>query len=294
MRKQSLKDRYEILAGGEMIRKTTFNLSATRGRYVAKPKYCGFKNRHGNKVDGWVLLPENFDPNANYPAILSMHGGPCVAWGTIFHHEMQMFASAGYVVMFTNPHGSDGKGAEFADLREKYGHIDYTDFMDFTDHVLKKYSAIDSSRLAVMGGSYGGFMTNWIIGNTDRFAVAVSQRSFCNPISDFGVSCIGYTFDKEQFGGTPWDDLQKLWDHAPLKYAPNAVTPTLFIHSLEDYNCPLTEGFQMFTALKYHGVPSKMFLFKGENHELSRSGKPTHRARRLSEMKEWIDSHINK
>ena len=164
--------------------------------------------------------------------------------------------------------------------------------LKFTDHVLECYPQIDSGRLGVLGGSYGGFMTNWIIGNTTRFAAAVSQRSFCNPISDFGNSCIGYTFDAKEFAATPWNGLDRMWDHAPLKYAPNVKTPTLFIHSLEDYNCPLSQGFEMFTALKYHGVTSEMVLFKGENHELSRSGKPLHRMRRLAEMSRWFETYL--
>jgi len=270
---------------------TTINEAALEGRYIAEPEYAGFINSDGVRIDGWVLKPMNFNPKKSYPGILSMHGGPCVAWGQLFVHEMQMFASDGYFVFFCNPRGSDGRGAEFADLRGKFGTIDFQDFMEFTDHVLELYPQLKADKLSAIGGSYGGYMANWMVGNTDRFAAIVSQRSFCNPISDFGVSCIGYSFDSEQFQGTPWTDVWKLWDHAPLKYACNAKTPTLFIHSLEDYNCPLTEGFQMFSALKYHGVETEMCLFKGENHELSRSGKPRHRIKRLTEIKRWLDMH---
>lgn len=271
---------------------TTINEAALEGRYVAEPEYAGFINSDGVRIDGWVLKPINFNPKKTYPGVLSMHGGPCVAWGQLFVHEMQMLASEGYFVFFCNPRGSDGRGAQFADLRGKYGSIDFQDFMEFTDHVLELYPQMEANHLAAIGGSYGGYMANWMVGHTDRFAAIVSQRSFCNPISDFGVSCIGYTFDAEQFQATPWDDVWKLWDHAPLKYACDAVTPTLFIHSLEDYNCPLTEGFQMFSALKYHGVESEMCLFKGENHELSRSGKPRHRIKRLTEILRWLDGHL--
>lgn len=291
MEKGALQEIY-VFSGALSKKVTSFNKKALFGRYVGQPKYIGFTNSDNVEIDGWIIEPINYDKTKQYPAILSMHGGPCVAWGELFVHEMQMYAGQEYFVIFCNPRGSDGKGAEFADLRGKYGHEDFRDFMEFTDHALAEYPQIDKKRLGVLGGSYGGYMTNWIVGNTNRFAAAISMRSFCNPISDFGNSCIGYSFDVEQFQATPWTDLEKLWNHAPLKYAPNATTPTLFIHSIEDYNCPLSQGFEMFSALKYHGVPCEMVLFKGENHELSRSGKPLHRLRRLTEVMLWLNKYL--
>ncbi len=290
MKKQGLQELY--LYNGKTVRQLShFNRAVLKDKYVAKPEYCGFTNSEGVQIDGWLLKPIDFDPEKTYPALLSMHGGPCVAWGELFVHEMQMLAGQGYFVFFCNPRGSDGRGARFAHLRGKYGTVDYDDFMEFTDHVLEAIPQIDKNKLGVLGGSYGGYMTNWIIGHTSRFSAAVSQRSFCNPISDFGNSCLGYSFDVDQFAGTPWDNLDRLWDHAPLKYAPQCTTPTLFIHSLEDYNCPLSQGFEMFSALKYHGITSEMVLFKGENHELSRSGKPLHRMRRLAEITRWFEKY---
>ncbi len=176
--------------------------------------------------------------------------------------------------------------------------------MAFTDVVLQETPQLDSGRLGVLGGSYGGFMTNWIITQTDRFQAAASQRSVANWTSDFGTSCIGYTFDPNEMQTTPWKDVMTMWTASPLAYANKVKTPTLFIHSLEDYNCPLSEGLledyncplseglQMFTALQYHDVESRMCLFPQENHELSRSGKPKHRLRRLQEMADWFDAHL--
>jgi len=195
-------------------------------------------------------------------------------------------------VFFCNPRGSDGRGDEFADIRGKYGTIDYQDLMKFTDLVLEKYPQIDKGRIGVTGGSYGGFMTNWLIGHTDRFQCAVSQRSISNWISKFGTTDIGYYFNADQIQSTPWDNMEKMWFHSPLKYADRAVTPTLFLHSEEDYRCWLAEGLQMFTALKYHGVDARFCLFRGENHELSRSGKPRHRVRRLEEMTNWFETYL--
>jgi acylaminoacyl-peptidase len=164
--------------------------------------------------------------------------------------------------------------------------------MNFADAVLKDFPDIDRSRLGVTGGSYGGYMTNWIIGHTDRFKAAASQRSISNWISKFGVTDIGYYFNANQIQGTPWFQVENLWNASPLKYADKAKTPTLFINSDQDYRCWMSEGIQMFTALKFHGVDSRLCLFHGECHELSRSGKPRHRIRRLDEIIGWMNKYL--
>ncbi|HNW47523.1 MAG TPA: S9 family peptidase [Thermotogota bacterium] len=243
-------------------------------------------------IDGWLIRPVPFDPDKTYPGILMIHGGPKTTYGENFIHEMQWLANEGYAVFFCNPRGSEGRGNAFADVRGKYGTIDFDDLMAFTDEVLERYSFLDPARIGVTGGSYGGFMTNWIIGHTDRFRAAVSQRSIANWVSKFCTTDIGYFFVPDQNSATPWSDVDKLWEHSPLKYADRVKTPTLFIHSEQDYRCWLPEGIQMFTALKYHGVDSRLCLFRGENHELSRSGKPKHRLRRLKEIKEWFDRYL--
>jgi len=246
----------------------------------------------GVTVDGWVMKPVDYREGQQYPAILDIHGGPKTVYGEVFFHEMQYWANEGYFVFFCNPRGSDGKGNEFADIRGKYGTIDYDDIMAFTDVVLAKYPGIDQGRVGVTGGSYGGFMTNWIIGHTDRFKAAASQRSISNWVSMGYTSDIGYYFEEDQGGATPWSDIDKVWWHSPLKYADQVKTPTLFIHSEEDYRCWLPEGLQMFTALKYFGVEARFCMFRGENHELSRSGKPKHRIRRLKEITDWFDKYL--
>ena len=168
--------------------------------------------------------------------------------------------------------------------------------MVFCDRVFEKYPQIDTARVGVTGGSDGGFMTNWIIGHTDRFKAAASQRSISNWLSFCFTSDIGEGFAKDQMGLTgkmnPWDDREKLWFHSPLAYAQNCKTPTLFIHSDEDFRCPLSEGYQMYSALVQLGVEARMCVFHGENHELSRGGKPQHRLRRLKEITDWFESHL--
>lgn len=248
--------------------------------------------RDGEEINSWVLKPPDFDSDSSYPTILEVHGGPKAAYGDVYFHETQYLANNGYVVIFSNPRGSDGKGDEFADIRGGYGDDDYLDLMAVVDRALERYSFVDEDRLGVTGGSYGGFMTNWIIGHTDRFRAAVSCRSISNWISKFNTTDIGYFFVADQQDGDPWNDHDKLWDQSPLKYADQVATPTLFIHSREDYRCWEGEGLQMFTALKYFDVPAKLCLFDGENHELSRGGKPKNRIRRLEEMLEWFDRYL--
>lgn len=271
---------------------TNFNEWVVENKKLSTPEKINFETENGINIEGWILKPVDFDENKKYPGILDIHGGPKTVYGEVFFHEMQYWANEGYVVFFCNPRGSDGRGNEFADIRGKYGTIDYDDIMKFTDIVLENYPFIDEDKLGVTGGSYGGFMTNWIIGHTKRFKAAASQRSISNWISKFATTDIGYFFVEDQQASTPWKDVEKLWFHSPLKYADKVVTPTLFIHSEEDYRCWLAEGLQMFTSLKYHGVESKLVLFKGENHELSRSGKPKHRIRRLKEITQWFNRHL--
>lgn len=271
---------------------TFFNEDVLKEKSLSIPEKVSFKTSNNFEIEGWVLKPINYDEKQKYPAILDIHGGPKTAYGEIFFNEMQVWANMGYFVFFCNPRGSEGKGNAFADIRKIYGTIDYEDIMKFTDIVLEKYTNIDKNRLGVTGGSYGGFMVNWIIGHTDRFKCAVSQRSISNWIDDFGTTDIGYYFNPDELGGDVCSGFDKLWQQSPLKYANNAKTPTLFIHSEEDYRCYQTQAFQMFTALKYYGVESRICLFKGENHELSRSGKPKHRLRRLKEITDWFEKYL--
>ena len=268
---------------------SSFNDRALSGKYVAQPEKLNVK-RDGYEIHGFVLKPMDYDPEKKYPVIIDIHGGPKTVYGEVFYHEMQYWAGKGYFVIFCNPTGSDGRG-DFMDIMGKYGTVDYEDIMAFCDAALEAYPAMDKDNFFETGGSYGGFMTNWIIGHTDRFRACASQRSISNWFSMYGVSDIGVSFTKDQCLSDPWNDPEKLWFHSPMKYADKAKTPTLFIHSFEDYRCPIDQGYQMFTSLIAHGVEAKMVTFRGENHELSRSGKPSHRLKRLKEITGWFDGH---
>ena len=280
------------LKTGKVKRLSHFNDAALRGKYIAPFRALSVESE-GLTIGGWVLPPKDFDPKKTYPAVFDIHGGPKTVYGLVFYHEMQLWAGMGYCVFFCNPKGSDGRDNAFLDIFGHYGETDYRNLMDFTDAVLRAYPQIDPKRVCLTGGSYGGFMTNWIIGHTDRFCCAASQRSISNWLSFYGVSDIGYFFAPDQCHGdvfTP-EGREALLRQSPLCYAGNVTTPTLFIHSDEDYRCPMAEGIQMYTALADRGVPTRLCLFHGENHELSRSGKPAHRVRRLQEITDWFGKY---
>lgn len=283
----------EIYMGTNLEKITSFNDEVFKNRYISKANEIDFISNNA-KIKGFVLLPQNYDKNKKYKAILDIHGGPMTVYSPIYYHEMQVLTSLGYIVMYTNPHGSSGRGNLFADIRGKYGSIDYEDLMNFVDTVIEKYS-IDTENIGVTGGSYGGFMTNWIVTHTDRFKCAVTQRSISNWISMYGVSDIGYYFSDDQ-NKTKFNDenfFNVLWNHSPLKYIKSCKTPLLIIHSDCDYRCPIDQGYQMLTALLDMGIDAKMVVFKGENHELSRSGKPKARISRLQNMVDWFNKYLN-
>ena len=275
-------------------RLTSWNEEVQKDVYVAQPQPI-MAELDGEEIDGWVLLPEDYDPAKKYPAVLDIHGGPKCAYGPVFFHEMQAWAAKGYIVFFCNPHGSDGRGNAFSYLDLQWGSIDYRQIMAFTDKVLETYPAIDTKRLCCTGGSYGGYMSNWILGHTDRFCCIATQRSIANWVTMYGISDIPPISNFEVCSADPYSEkgFAEMWDVSPLKYVRNAKTPTLIIHSEEDHRCPIAEGYQLYTALVYLRVPVRMVVFHGENHELSRTGKPAHRLRRLEEITGWFDKYTS-
>ncbi len=291
LKDQKLQELYSLdYQTGKLTAKSRFNARTLADSYVAKPIPTSL-DKSTHSVDGFVLLPQDYDASKSYPAVLDIHGGPKTVYGSVFYHEMQYWANKGYVVMFANPRGSDGKGNAFADIRGKYGTIDYEDLMDFTDEVLNRYRGIDRNRLYVTGGSYGGFMTNWMVGHTQRFKAAVTQRSISNWISFYGTSDIGYFFAADQTDGHPIEDREKLYNQSPLKYSRNVRTPLLFVHSDKDYRCPMEQAQQFYAILKNQGLDTELVWIKDETHELSRSGSPQARITRINAITEWFDTH---
>jgi len=256
------------------------------------PKEFSFTASDGVQIDGWVFQPPPHLSKEKIPAILYVHGGPKTAFGYSLMHELQVYAASGFAVICTNPRGSDGYTEEFADIRGEYGKRDFMDLMEALDHVIENFSFVDGARVAIAGGSYGGFMTNWAVGHTDRFRAAVTDRSIASWVSFFGTSDIGTYFTEDQMAGDPWADEEKLLALSPLRYAKNVKTPLLVVHSFEDYRCWMVEGLQFYTALKYLGKEAEMVLFPGENHDLSRTGKPKHRVARIMHYLGWFEKHL--
>lgn len=280
----------ELYLNGEKV--TTMNDRYIRVHQVVTADPIVFYSRDGVELHGFCLKPTGYVPGRAYPGILHIHGGPKTIFGDVFHHEMQLWASNGFFVFYCNPRGSDGRGRDFADIRGRWGTVDHTDIMDLTTAILEKYPDIDERRLGVCGGSYGGYMTNWIIGHTDRFAAACSQRSFSNMINFEYLSDIGLTNIRSEHLCSAEDDPGAMWDSSPLKYAPNCKTPTLFIQADQDLRCPAPDAIEMFSCLKRQGCPARLCLFHGEDHELSRSGHPDARIIRLQEILNWFQTYL--
>lgn len=289
MHKQSLQ---EIITS-EGLPLSTFNAHVFDNTTQCTP-ISHHVHHHGRNVDGYVILPPNYNQTTSYPAILVIHGGPKTVYGSVYTHEMHGWAHAGYVVMYCNPKGSDGLDNTFADIRGAYGSDDMDDLMAFVDDILKHYTNVDAARLGIIGGSYGGYMTNWITAHTSRFKAAVTQRGICNWTSFYGVSDIGHYFVKDQVQADVLNplDFEKLWNNSPLKYVSQVKTPTLVIHASLDYRCPVDQGYQWFTALKLLQVPTRMVLFHEENHDLARNGKPKARLYSYNVVLEWFNTYL--
>jgi len=253
-----------------------------------------FTSEAGHTVQGWLMKPPGFDASRKHPLILHIHGGPRGAYGNSFLHEFQVLAAQGWAVMYINPWGSGGYSEEYqAELPGHYFEQDYDDLMKAVDLVMERNPWVDPDRLGMTGGSYGGVMTNWIITHTDRFAAAVTLRSITNWMTFFGCSDIGWTFGKTELGGVPWEMEEVFREKSPIRHVANVSTPTMIIHSEEDYRCPMEQAEQLFTALKMLGVDTEFIRFPGESHELSRGGKPKHRSERLEHIMRWFKKYLD-
>ena len=238
-------------------------------------------------VHGWLMRPAELE--GPVPLILYIHGGPHTMYGWSMLHEFQLLAASGFAVLYTNPRGSRGYGQEqIAALRGDWGGPDYRDVMAALDHVVT-LPGIDGERMGVTGGSYGGYLTNWIIGHTDRFRCAVTQRSVVN-LHSMGGTC-DFTFCRsDYFGGNTWSEPEALWAQSPLKYVGNVCTPLLIIHSEGDLRCPIEQAEQLFAALRMLEREVEFVRYPREaNHGLSRSGPPDLRRDRLERIIGWLE-----
>lgn len=289
-----LDDLYVANLDGSNERKlTNLNEGLWKQLQLADVERFTYKSADDWDVDGFLVKPLGWQDNKKYPVILSVHGGPAGQYGVDWYHEFQVYAAKGYAVIFTNPRGSTGYGQKFErGIAGEWGGKDYVDVMNGVDAALKKYPWLDADRMGVTGGSYGGFMTNWIVGHTNRFKAAVTLRSVVNFISDEGTRDGAYGHSPD-FGGDLFERFDFFWDRSPLKYAKNVKTPTLILHSDNDFRVPLEQGEQWYRALKHFGVTTEIVMFPRENHNLTRTGEPKHLVESMNWQLYWFDRFIN-
>jgi dipeptidyl aminopeptidase/acylaminoacyl peptidase len=281
--------------GAGDVRVTRFNDGFLDGLRLSVPERFTFTNELSREVDGWIMRPVDFEKGGKYPVILEMHGGRVLCYGDAMFHQFQVWAANGFAVIYTNARGSGGYGEDYR-YAGTYNQavLEFKDTMDFVDAVLGRFDYIDPDRMGVTGGSYGGYMTNWIISHTDRFKAAVACRSTINRVSKTATGDHDY-MNPDRFAGNDVDYItnrEKHMAHSPLTFVKNVKTPTMIIHSEHDLRVPISEGEQWFVALKLHNVPVEFVRFPNETHDLSRSGSPKHREERLQHMLRWLKKYL--
>ena len=261
-----------------------------RDHRLSVPEEYWFEGLDGDRVHGWLMKPPGLDEGRRHPAIVYVH---CSMFSWDFSHEFQCLVSRGYVLTYFNQRGTTaGYGQAWTRASEgDQGGRDYEETMLGVDWLVG-LPFVDGSRLGVTGGSCGGFMTNWIVGHSDRFRAAVTQRSVVNQVSFFGTSDIGPEGTERETGTNAWRDIEASWRQSPLAYAHRVATPLLIVHSDEDHRCPLEQAEQLFAALRWMGKEVEMVVFEGENHGLSRGGRPGNRIERLRRIIGWFDRHL--
>lgn len=278
--------------GDTRTRLTTLNESYLAEVPVSEPESITFESTQGT-VEGWVLTPPEFDPSKQYPLLVEIHGGPHSMWSTAgtMWHEFQTLAARGYVVFWSNPRGSSGYGEEYMQAIERnWGDVTLTDVLAGVDVVTER-EYVDETELFVTGGSFGGFMTAWTVGQTDRFTAAVSQRGVYDLTGFYGSTDSAYKLVEGDFDTTPWEEPQFLWDHSPVSSAPTVDTPTLLLHSEADYRTPIATAELFYRILRKHDVETRLVRYPREGHELSRSGEPGHIVDRIERIARWFDGY---
>lgn len=280
-----------LVENGVETRLSEFN-PWLRERDLAVPEKHLFTAPDGLDIDGWLLKPPGFDPGRKWPLVMEVHGGPHAQYGWAFFHEFQVLAGMGFLVFFANPRGSDGRTEDFkrAVVRD-WGGKDYQDLMAALDQLIERTGFVDTARMGIGGGSYGGYMTNWVIGQTDRFRAAVAMRSISNLVSEYGQHDI-VPWGRNEMGPEPWPDPDELWRRSPIRYVRNVKTPLLLTHGEMDLRCAISQAEEMFGALRLLGKEAEMVRFPGESHDLSRGGRPDRRLERLVRIAGWFGRHL--
>lgn len=295
-------DLYVTTPGGaEERRLTRANADLLDDRAVSRPEEVSVSvdaadgGESSHEVQGWVLTPPDFDPDEQYPLAVEVHGGPHAMWttsGTMWH-EFQTLAARGYVVFWSNPRGSVGYGEQFMQAIDRdWGAVTTSDVLAGVDEVLKR-PYVDEDQQFVTGGSFGGYMTAWLVANTDRFAGAVSQRGVYDLAGFYGSTDWAYKLVEDEFDTTPWEHPEFLAEHSPTGHAHKVDTPTLVLHSEDDYRTPICTAELFHRILRKHGVDTRLVRYPGEGHELSRSGQPGHIVDRIERIARWFDGYAD-
>jgi dipeptidyl aminopeptidase/acylaminoacyl peptidase len=268
------------------------------GRELAAAERFTATSADGAEVDAWVMKPVGYEPGKNYPTLLNIHGGPYGQYGNAFFDEFQVYCGAGYAVVFSNPRGSSGSGEEWARAIRGpgaagpgWGSVDYEDCMAVTEEAVRRFDFIDGARLGVIGGSYGGYMTSWIVSHSDRFKAAVSERAVNQLVSEWGSSDFGWDF-KGYLGAFVFEDVEPYLKISPATYAEHIHTPLLILHSENDLRCAVEQAEHLFVTLRLLKRTVELVRFPEESHELTRSGSPAHRVQRFQIVLEWFDRYL--
>jgi dipeptidyl aminopeptidase/acylaminoacyl peptidase len=286
----------EIYAGERRLSEVSARFSGAVE--LAEPERFTAVSADGAEVEAWIMRPLGFEPGRRYPVLLNIHGGPFSQYGDRFFDEFQVYAGAGYVVVYSNPRGSSGYSEEWGrairgpvEGGPGWGSADYADLMAVVDEALERFDFCDPEQLGVLGGSYGGYMTSWIVGHTDRFQAACSERSVNNFVLEGGSSDLGWAF--KAIVGEYWFRAPEVYlDLSPSKYAENITTPLLILHSEEDLRCPLGHAEDLFAILRLLKRDVELVIFPAESHNLSRSGSPAHREMRFEAILEWFERKL--
>ncbi|HXH97941.1 MAG TPA: S9 family peptidase [Gaiellaceae bacterium] len=289
----------ELFEGTGQRRLTDVTSSFTSGRDLVEAERFTAISKDGTEVDAWLVRPAGFEAGKRYPVLLSIHGGPFSQYGTGFFDEFQVYSGGGYAVLYSNPRGGSGHSDAWArairgpvdGAGPGWGALDYEDLMGVVDTALERFDFLDPERMGVLGGSYGGFMTSWIVGHTNRFRAALSERAVNHLVSAFGSSDIFWIFER-QFGGPMYDHVDEWLRRSPASYARQIETPLLIVHSENDRRCDVEQAEHLFTVLRLLDREVELLRFPAESHELSRSGSPAHRAQRFEAILEWFGRYL--
>ena len=280
------------LDGSKERRLTDVNRDVMGSLEVSEPRELWVEQPDGVRVHGWTLLPPGYKEGEKYPLVLQIHGGPHMSFGNAYFQEFQVLAAQGNIILYTNPRGSQGYGQEFGDaIKNDWGGVDYEDIMACLDSVVSQGN-IDENRLGVSGGSYGGYMTTWIIGHTQRFRAAVASRMVANIYSAWGSGDFTFMLYGWEFSGTPQERTALYLERSPVTYVDEMKTPLLITHAMDDNRTALEQSEQIYAALQHRKRDVKMVLFPSGGHDISRSGKPSLRIERLEHIAEWFKTHF--